>query len=181
MKLFEIKDYNLCVSEEAYGLLPFKTLIKKDKNRNKELALKELLFIYFYCDLRSDYQAILDLDEREIEIKKDIGLSDTWRKSKDLLYAIDFYKSRSKTISSIILEDTLASAVKVSSQMRYLAESSTLTPADAQKISIILKDVPNTIRAVQQAQKEVIKELENNVSKKGNQEFNLFEEGLSFE
>jgi len=40
MKLFEMKDYVLNVSEEAWGLLPFKAILKRDKNRNKETAFK---------------------------------------------------------------------------------------------------------------------------------------------
>ena len=46
MKLFEMRDYVLQVSDEAWGLSPFKAILKKDKNRNKELAFKEMLFIF---------------------------------------------------------------------------------------------------------------------------------------
>ena len=35
MKLFEMKEFTLSVSDEAWGLLPFKAILKRDKNRNK--------------------------------------------------------------------------------------------------------------------------------------------------
>jgi len=79
MKLFEMRDFNLQVIPEAWGLLPFKAILKRDKNRNKETAFKEMLFIYFYCDIRSDYVYITDNVVRTTEIKKDIGLSEDWK------------------------------------------------------------------------------------------------------
>ena len=51
MKLFEMKDFTLNVTVEAWGLLPFKTILKRDKGRNKEVAFKEMLFIYYYTDI----------------------------------------------------------------------------------------------------------------------------------
>ena len=79
MKLFEMKDYSLCVTDEAWGLLPFKAILKKDKNRNKEIAFKEMLFLYHFIDIRSDYSYLVNDNEREKEIIKDIGLPEDWK------------------------------------------------------------------------------------------------------
>ena len=51
MKIFEMHDYNLQISEEAWGLSPFKTILKRDKNRNKELAFKEMLFVFLMLNV----------------------------------------------------------------------------------------------------------------------------------
>jgi len=50
-----MKDFNLQVAPELWGLLPFKVILKRDKSRGKEQAFKEVLFIYYYTDVRSDY------------------------------------------------------------------------------------------------------------------------------
>ena len=74
MKLFKMKeDWTLHIEEEVWSLLPFKKILKKDKTRSKELALKEMAFIYFYTDIKSDYLIITNDKIREEEIKKDIG------------------------------------------------------------------------------------------------------------
>ena len=92
-----MKDYNLQISEEAWGLSPFKAILKRDKNRNKELAFKEMLFIYFYVDIKSDYMYITDNSVRLQEIKKDIKLPDDWKIDSIIQEAIDFYIKMSIT------------------------------------------------------------------------------------
>ena len=74
MRLFEFKEYVLTVREEVWGLSPFKKILKRDKTRTKELALKEVLFVYYFCDIKSNYMIMSDLAIREEEIRKDLEL-----------------------------------------------------------------------------------------------------------
>ena len=78
MKLFKYEGYKITISEEALLLRPFKAIWKRDKSQNKEKALMELGFIYFFCDIRSDYQYIVDEDARKESIKEGEGLPKNW-------------------------------------------------------------------------------------------------------
>ena len=110
MKIFEMKDYNLQVDETAWGLSPFKAILKRDKNRNKELAFKEMLFIYFYVDIKSDYMYITDNSVRLQEIKKDIKLPDDWKIDSVIQEAIDFYIKMSITPTAKLYKSALKAA-----------------------------------------------------------------------
>ena len=47
MKLFHMKDWQLIVSEETWGLLPFKRILDRDKTKTKSRANAEMLYLYY--------------------------------------------------------------------------------------------------------------------------------------
>ena len=114
MNLFELKDWKLQVADAAWGLEPFKKILDRDKSKDKGTALKEMLFIYYFSDLQSDYVSIANEEERVDKIKKDILLPDSWGTDPVLFVAIDFYKEMSITvIGGLYLSATIAvNAVK---------------------------------------------------------------------
>ena len=69
IKLFRYEGYKIIISEEALALKPFKQIWQRDRTVNKDKAIAELGFIYFFCDPRSDYQYLVDEDERKEAIK----------------------------------------------------------------------------------------------------------------
>ena len=73
MHIFEFSktSYKVNIAEEALLLTPFKNLHKRDKSRGKDKAINELAFVWFYADIKSPYQSIIDNDERTEEIIKD--------------------------------------------------------------------------------------------------------------
>ena len=70
IKLFKYEGYKLNISEEALLLKPFKEIWQRDKSKNKDKALQELGYIYFMSDPRSDYQYLVDEEERSKAIKE---------------------------------------------------------------------------------------------------------------
>lgn len=185
MKLFELsKDWVLNVSEEAWGIPVFKKILDKDKSKGKEKALKEMLFIYFYCDIKSDY-IITPEESRVTEIKKDIGLPTNWEISKELQAAIDFYNKHNKSIVMKLYESSVQSANDVA---EYLKNTKTLLDERNEKgmpitnvsqITSALKGVPTIMKDLKSAYKEVIMEVQDSTGKnKGKQSYNTFEEGL---
>ena len=71
MRLFRIVNWNLEVEEAAWGIKEFKAILKRDKSKDKEMALKEMLFIYSFADVKSDYNYITNEEDRAEEVKKD--------------------------------------------------------------------------------------------------------------
>ncbi len=188
MKLFEIRDYNLYVTEEAYGLLPFKAILKKDKSRNKELAFKEMLFIYYYTDIRSDYMYLTDDKERTREIIKDIGLPSDWKIDNIVREAINYYSSMSISPIAKLYKSSLKAADDIS---KYLERADVLLAERTDKGGVVtplstvtsaLKAVPGIMKDLKAAYKEVLaeqKELEGRT--KGSRTMGLFEDGLIIE
>lgn len=93
MKLFKYEGYEVKIAPEALTLKPFKKLWDRDKSKNKEKAVLEFSFLYFYCDPRSDYQYIADDENRLDAVKEGIGFSADWKPDASLKTAIDFYKT----------------------------------------------------------------------------------------
>jgi len=181
MKLFELHEWQLQVSPEAWGLLPFKKLLNKDKTEDKEIALKEMLFIWFLCDIKSDYQYIINYDARVEEIKKDLGLPKRWKIHKDLQAAIDFFVERSTTTSKKLLEDSKYIADKLSTRLKQFVDEDELNIQSLSRVTSALKQMPEIVLAIQKTEGAVLKEQAEKSSSVGSQEKALFEDGLQFD
>ena len=70
IKLFKRDGYEIKVEPEALLLKPFKKIWNRDRSKDKNRAMQELGFIYFVCDPRSDYQFLVDDNERLEAIKE---------------------------------------------------------------------------------------------------------------
>lgn len=187
MKLFHLntKTYEVEFSEEALLLEPFSVLFKRDKTEHKDIAVKEMAFIYFFIDLRSDYIAILDEDERKEEIIKDLKLPKSWKPDKKVENAIAFYKEKSGTVSARLLEDSYLAVDKVSKYLRDVNLDETVTikgqvkpKHDVKKIADTIKLVPSLLSSLKQAETVYLNEKEESKSKSGSRDFNTFERGL---
>lgn len=178
MKLFELKNWKLIISEEAYGLTPFKKIIDSDKSKDKELALKELLYLWFFIDVKSDYMYLTSEKERSVEIIKDTGLPKGWKVSQDLKEAIEFYDRMSTTVSSVILKNSLYMANTISNKTRTLVEQDNLSISDIEKVGKSLNQMPGIVAALQKLENSVVKEQAEQSSKIGSQDKAMFEDGF---
>lgn len=184
MKLFEFdkNSYEVRFSEEAILLTPFKKIIARDKTKSKDLAVKELSFVWFYAELISPYQGIIDLKEREAEIIRDIELPKGWKQDKIIEEAVSFYKDRSRTIVSSLYDSALiaASAINdVFSNAKALIEESKDKIEATEKVIRALEKVPKVMANLKDAEKELIRQVEDKEGKKvGSKEFNIFEDGI---
>lgn len=186
--LFDMnKDGILTIGVEAYSLLPFKAIWDRDKSKDKSIALKELAFIYFYCDIKSNYM-ITPEEFRESEISRDVGLNDDWKIDGTIQVAIDYYNKHSKSIISKLYEASVKSANDVAEYLNgtdILLRDRDKNDKPTYTISAIttgLKSIPVIMRDLKSAYKEVIKETsDNDDKKKGKQQYNTFETGLVFE
>jgi len=184
VRLFELKEWQLTVREEAYGLLPFRAILKRDKSRNKDTALKEMLFIYYYTDIKSDY-LIIEPKARVIEIIKDIGLPEDWKIDIVMQTAIDFYESKSLTVLGKLYKSSLKAANDTS---EYLEMADVLlrertnnggTVTTLPMITSSLEKVPKIMQNLKASEKELLKEqIELDNRMKGSQRMGMFEDGL---
>lgn len=187
MNGFLLKEYVLTVEDNLWGLEKFKKILKRDKSRDKDRALKEMLFIYYYSDIKSDY-LIIDSKFRIEEIKKDIGLPEDWRIDSVLQEAIDFYEERSLTVVGKLYKNALAAANDIS---EYLTKTKELLEERDERgkpvttlTTIVggISKIKTVMQDLKAAEKELIKErIETEGKMKGQQQMGMFESGLSID
>ena len=187
MNGFTLRDGVLTVDDNLWGLEKFKKILKRDKSRNKDLALKEMLFIYYYTDIKSDY-LIIDIKLRTDEIIKDIQLPDNWKIDSIMEDAINFYEERSLTVIGKLYKNALLAANDISEYLTKTKELleerddrnkpvTTLTTivGGISKIKVVMQDL-------KAAEKELIKEkVETEGRMKGQQAMGMFESGLTID
>lgn len=188
MRLFELKDKVLTVREEVWALLPFKKILKRDKSRNKDMATKEVEFIFFFSDIKSDYLIIIDEKLRTEEIKSDLGLDDNWKVDEVIKEAIAFYEKHSITVIEKLYRSALISANETS---EYLESTGDLLRERTDKggtvttlpmIMAAQKTLPDIMKNLKAAEKEVLKEkVEMEGRMKGSKQMGMFESGLNID
>jgi hypothetical protein len=187
MKLFRLNrsSYTVEIDEEAYLIAPFKSIIKRDKDKSKKNAIKELAFVWFYADVSSDYRSILDEKQREKEIISDLELPDKWKRDQLISDAIDLYKLRSKTAISASYDAALVAAEIVNRQLiksEDLIDSSNDPILATKRLTETINAMPKVMQNLKEAEKQLIQEINDMSGKKlGSYSMSTYEDGLDFE
>ena len=163
-------------------LQPFKKIWNRDRSKSKERALNELAFVYFMCDPRSDYQYIVDKDDRFKAIVESEGLPEDWKPDKLVEEGMEFYESF-KSTSALLLEDTRVAIDKV---RKFLKEVDLSAVDDKGKplytinsITSTIKMIPTLIKDLNDAEKAINSEmLEASGKVRGQKAKSLFEDSL---
>ncbi len=179
MKLFKYEGYKITISEEALLLRPFKAIWKRDKSQNKEKALMELGFIYFFCDIRSDYQYIVDEDARRESIKEGEGLPKNWEPDAAVKEAMEFYNTFKPT-SALLLEDTRFAVDKLRKLLREIDLNQTDDKGKPiytlNTITATIKQVPSLVRDLDEAERSIAKEIAQSDKARGAQTKSIYED-----
>jgi len=176
MKLFKYEGYNLTISEEALALKPFKKIWDRDKTSTKEKAIVELAYCYFMEDPRSDYQYIIDRDDRSDAIKEGEGLKKDWKPDKDIIAAMELYASF-KSTAALLLDDIRTLVDGYRSKLKDMtSDMSTLTVKEVKDIGAIIKQIPSIVKDLDEAEKALAKEITQNDKVRGAQEKSIYED-----
>lgn len=162
MKLFKYEGYQLTISEEAYLLKPFKTIWKRDKTRDKDVAKQELGYVYFMEDPRSDYQIYIDREERSRQIIIGEGIKSNWKPDKVVEEAMQFYASF-KSDSAALLDDMRVMVSKLREQLKEID----LTKADEKGKPIysidsytkIVTDLAKLTKVIDETEKAIARDI----------------------
>jgi hypothetical protein len=183
MKLFKWENWKLHISEEAYLIAAFKAVIDRDKSANKDRAMKELGFIYFFIDPRSDYSFITDLAERKASILLQQGMPTNWEPDAVVKQAMDTYKFLVQTSSSILLEETRSMIDKIKEYLSTLDLNSKddkgkpLYPVST--IISAIKQIPQLAKDISEAEVAINKEIEEAGRIRGNKAKKVLEDGYT--
>lgn len=183
MNLFEIINDNVEFSPQAIMLKPFKKLWDSDKTKGKTKSYSYMSYVYYMSDERSDFMHILDIDSRHDEVVKYIEMPKGFTgKEKDILNAIEFYQHMSNTTSTMLLQSTRLVLQKISSFLDNLDMNerdikSNKPIHDIGKITASVEKVPKLIKAINEIEKEVVKEKELK-AQTGSKTVAMFEQGI---
>lgn len=181
MKLFKYEGYKIVISEEAFALKAFRQIWNRDRSTSKDRALMELGYIYFMEDPRSDYQYLVDRDERAKAIIEGEGLPSSWKEDKVILEAMELYSSFKPT-SALLLEDTRYAVDKVRKMLRDID----LTETDEKgrpiysidKVLSAIKLVPPLVKDLDEAEKALASEMKQGGKMRGQGEKTIMEDTL---
>lgn len=182
MRLFKYEAYKVVISEEAMALKPFKQLWNRDRSVNKDKAISELAYVYFMEDPASDYQYLVDRDERSKAIIEGEGLPVDWKPDKAVKEAMDFYSSF-KTTSALILEDTR----KVAENLRKALPTLDITEEDDKgrpkhtiaSITKAIRELNILIKELSETERVIAKEMaETNGRVRGQRAKTILEDGI---
>lgn len=182
MNIFEFDKINYRVHPipEALTLKVFGDIWKRDKTKDKELALKELSFVWFYCDVKSHF-LIQEPKVRTGEIIKDVDLPKGWKPDKLVNAAIDYYENN-RTMLEEMYEGALMAAqtiTEVCKNSREYINGSDDKVVAAQKLNGMLKDLPTSMAKLKEAESQYLKEMNEKSNKsKVTERANTFEDGI---
>lgn len=181
MKLLKYEGYKLTIEPEALTLAPFKKIWNRDRTANKDRAISEMGYIYFMMDPRSDYQYLVDEEERSKAIIEGEGLSPSWKPDKAVQEAMEFY-GKFKPTAALLLEDTRYAVDK----LRKLLRDINLEDKDDKgkpiytlnTITAAIKQVPALARDLDEAEKALASEMRSQGKMRGQGEKTIMEDSL---
>lgn len=181
MKLFKYEAYKMIIEPEALALKPFKEIWNRDRSTTKDKAISELGYVYFFADPRSDYQYIVDEDERKEAIKEGEGLPENWKPDAKVLAAIEFY-SKFKPTSALLLETTRILVDKLMKQMKSIdlnERDDKDRPIFAlNTVTSTIEKVPSLIIKLDEAERTLAAELMSSSKMRGAGEKTILEDDL---
>lgn len=181
--LFEIdKQGKVEFAPQLLSIKEFKALWN-DRLPNKQLAVDEMSIIFFMYDVRSPLMRIEE-EYRVKEVLLDIMPNNLkWKPDKLFNACADKYKALSRTPSM----DSLESALKAQKKLDKLLDDIDLNERDKnnkpihdpKKIQMMLKDMPNLIKALQATQRLVMTEINDDLELQAGREKGEFEDAES--
>lgn len=183
MNLIKYENYQITISDDAYLVKSIRKLFNADKSQSKEKFFEQMTFIYFSSDVRSDYNYILDEDEKFDAICKGEGLKD-FKITKDLRDAMEDYKRLTTTASANLLLDTKIAIDKVRKFLRdidlKLVDDKGKPVYTINSVTSAIKAIPELAKNLMEAEKIVNKEIEDAGRARGGNESKKLFEDLNF-
>lgn len=178
MRLLSYEGFKVVIAPEALGLKPFRTLWNRDRSRSKDKAITELSYIYFFSDPRSEYQYIIDDDERDAAVKEGLGLSPKWKPDKEVVAAMELYGSFTTT-AALLLKDTRY----VVDKFRKMLRETNLDERDKNgkplyalnSITDAINKVPILVQNLDKAEKQLNEQLKEDGNAVGNAEMSILD------
>lgn len=168
MKIFELQSGQPTITTEALLIPQFLDVYNSDKSKDKDIAYKQLTYIYFSSDYKSIYLSY-DQSIREEMLKKDFIGDTKWKPTKEVLAAIDKYKELQRTPTMRFLEDNQSAMESMGEYFRNIDWEETdqmgKPKYDITKVTNAVKQAGGIIDNIEKLKEKVAKEQAMNDSK----------------
>ena len=182
MKLLKFEDYQVKVAEEALLIKPIRMLYHQDRSQKKEKFFQQMSYMFFMCSPQSTYAYILNEQERANEIILQEGLPKDFKPSPLLKEAMEIYKKHTVTVSQKLLDSALIAADKVSTFLKEVdlkAEDDKGKPKyQISSITAALKNMEGIVASLQNLQKKIDQEIEEQNNARGSQELTVLDNDM---
>ena len=182
MKLITFENYELRIADEALLIKPRRRDYNADRSKKKEEFLGKMSVLYHYADPRSPYSYITDDTLRLQAIIEQEGLPKNYKLDKEMLALVELYKKLTMTTSLLLLEDTRAAVDKVREFLRDInlneRNSNGMPIYSVSTVTTAIAKIPQLIKDLNEAEKIVVKELEEAGRTRGAVEKKVFEDGF---
>lgn len=173
MKLIRVENYELKVEDELLLLKPFRKRYIQDKSKDKGNFLNFLMVLYYVYDPRSDFQYIIDENQRIEEVCKANGIRipkfDSLEKE-----CIELYKKMCITVSSELLRRTRIAIDKVGTFLENVdldeVDDKGKPKYTINSITSTIKQIPQLAKDLAEAEKALKKDLEESGRARGGQD-----------
>mgnify|MGYP007100054278 CR=1 FL=1 len=178
--MFELIDNQVIVQPDKLALPFFKVIWDNDKSKSKDLAFKELSYIFYMVDYKSPY-LVYPEEQRTEELIRDIIKDNKWKPSKEVKEAIVKYKDLTKTVSSELLESVKSLLYRLKGYFDTIEfdEKATDPEFEMKKAEAAQKGIANVAKSIEslaQLEERVRKEVTTSTKRRGDQQTALFEE-----
>ena len=119
MGLFNLKDTQVILDPNVLAIPEFKALWDRDKTKTKDVATKELSFVYYVSDFNSPYFNIPEY-KREKTVIDDFIKDESWSPDEAVKKAIDKYVILTETPAARLVLSTRRTIDKLG---KYLDEA----------------------------------------------------------
>lgn len=182
MNLLQYKDYKVTISDEAWLVPSIRRLFESDRTKAKTSFMDQMTFVYFYADVRSEYNYIDDSDERASAIITNEGLPKDFKTTPELMRAIDDYTRLTTTTSSALLRDSMIAADRLRKflvSVDYNERDDKGRPVYAiNTVTTALKSIPEIAKSIKETEKIVNQEIiDSGRTRGGNDRKKIFEDG----
>ena len=182
MHILEYKDYEVTPTQEAFLIKPIRELYNADRTKTKEKFMQQMSILYFLVDPRSSYSYIVDDKDRLIQILEQEGLPITYKIDDKLQAAIDIYKEHVITSSYLLIQDTRIAIDKVRQFLREvdlnLLDDKGKPVYTITSVTSAIKQIPQLAKDLQEAEKIIAKEIEEQGRARGGAHKKLMEDGI---
>lgn len=175
MKLITLENYELKIADEALLVKPIRKLFKMDRSAGKEQFYKQMSILYFTYSPASNYSYISDENDRLKEVLEQENITD-FKMSAEFQAAAEVYKKLNITASSALLEDLKGLIEKMRKKLNELnfdGEDEKEVINNIKNVASITSMLPKLIKDVQETEKMVAKELDEQTKTRGNQELTI--------
>jgi len=180
MRVFDISNGAVTLDPSRLIIPEFNALWRRDKNKDKLRATKEISYIVFMYDLSVDnpYRGYLEI-ERDLVLRRDFFPDGKWEPDELVQKAIKKFRELSETTNTRLLASARSAAEKLATYFEEVdfkqLDSQGKPVYSARELASNLAAVGNIVKSLTFLEEQVRKESLDNTVARGGSDIGMYE------